>query len=135
MRLFDTTFVIDLINGDKGAEKLARTVDEEKSLAAVSVITMHEYLLGVHLAHAGEKAFEERLSSARNDIERFDVIPMTRETVEVSASMHASLIRGGTQIGINDVYIAATAMMYNLTLVTRNKSHFEKIKGLSIEGY
>jgi hypothetical protein len=65
MRVFDATFVIDLINGDKGAEKLARTADEEESLSTVSVITLHEHVLGVHLAHAGEDAFEEKLTSAR----------------------------------------------------------------------
>lgn len=135
MRLFDTTFLIDLLNGDKGAETLAHKVDEERSLAAISAITVHEYLLGVYLAHAGEKALEDKLSSARKDFERFEVIPLTRETIEVSARIHASLIGEGRQIGINDVYIAATAIKFNLTLVTRNRLHFERIKGLNLEGY
>lgn len=135
MRLFDTTFLIDLLDGDKGAESFARTVDEERSLAAISAITVHEYLLGLHLAHAGEKLLEEKLASARNDVERFDVLPLTRETVEVSAGIHASLIREGKQIGINDVYIAATAVRYNLTLVTRNSTQFERIEGKNLEGY
>lgn len=135
MRLFDTTFLIDLLNGDKGAERLAHSVDEEKSLAAISAITVHEYLLGVHLAHGSDKAVEDKLSEARRDLERFEVIPLTRETVEVSARIHASLIREGKQIGINDVYIAATAAKFNLTLVTRNKLHFERIKGLHMESY
>lgn len=135
MRLFDTTFLIDLLNGDKGAEKLAGVVDQEESLAAISAVTLHEYLLGVRLAHPGGKALEEKLSSARKDIERFEIIPLTRETAEVSASIHSSLVREGRQIGINDIYIAATAIKYNLTLVTRNRSHFERIKGLRLEDY
>lgn len=135
MRPSDTTFLIDLLNGEKRAEQVAKTVDEEKSPAALSAISVHEYLLGVHLASKGEKALEGRLASARKDLERFEVIPLTQEVAEASAKIHASLIREGRQIGINDACIAATALRYNLKLVSRNQSHFQRIKGLNLEGY
>ncbi len=48
VRLFDTTFIVDLVSKGPGAGTKARQVDEERSFAAVSVITVHEYFLGVY---------------------------------------------------------------------------------------
>ena len=137
MRLFDTTFVVDLVNGQPAAVRVAETVDEESSLAAISVVTVHEYLFGIHYRYGreGGDMLQEKLASAGNDLERFEAIPPSREVVETSAGIHAELARLGKQIGINDVYIAATGIRYGLTVVTRNKSHFERVPKLKVEGY
>jgi len=42
------------------------------------------------------------------------------------------IIRKGQKIGLPDAIIAATALVNNLTLVTRNKSDFKNIEGLKI---
>ena len=39
----------------------------------------------------------------------------------------------GTLIGDLDLMIGATALHHNLTLLTNNRSHFERIEGLRIE--
>ncbi len=52
-----------------------------------------------------------------------------------SARIQAALARKGRTIGINDVYIAATAMVSKATLVSRNTSHFEHVEGLLLEKY
>jgi tRNA(fMet)-specific endonuclease VapC len=36
-------------------------------------------------------------------------------------------------IGDSDIWIAATALQYDLTLLTNNRRHFERIDGLRIE--
>ncbi len=51
MRLFDTTFLVDLVNTDAGAAELAGTLDDENSVAMISVVTAHEYLFGVHFTY------------------------------------------------------------------------------------
>jgi predicted nucleic acid-binding protein len=128
--------MVDLVNSDLGAVELARVVDEEASLAAISVISVHEYLFGVYFRYRNEEGMLKRkLVSARNDLERFEVIPVTTEVAEVSSSIHADLAAAGCQIGINDVYIAATARRYELSLVTRNTKHFKRITKLKLETY
>ena len=39
----------------------------------------------------------------------------------------------GMLIGDSDLWIAATALQYNLTLLTNNRRHFERIDGLRLE--
>ncbi len=51
---------------------------------------------------------------------------------QISAEIHASLVRQGSQIGINDAHIAATALNYGFKLVTRNREHFGRIPDLEI---
>jgi tRNA(fMet)-specific endonuclease VapC len=137
LRLFDTTFVVDLVNSDPGAVRLAQKVDTESSLAAVSAVTVHEYLFGIHFRYGRESrdTLQEKLAAARNDLDRFEVIPFSTEVAELSATTQADLVRLGKQIGINDVYIAATGLRFGLTVVTRNKAHFERVPKLKVEGY
>ena len=136
MRLFDTGFIVDLVNSDAGALRVAKVADEEASLAAISAISVHEYLFGIYFKYLREpNELESKLISARNDLERFEVIPVTREVVEVSGRIQAELAASGSQIGINDVYIAATAAHYGLSLVTRNTRHFKRIPKLKVENY
>ncbi len=135
MRMFDTTFLIDLVNSHPGSVKKAAQVDEEDGLAAISVITVHEYLLGVHLAHYESKQLPEKLNSAKRDLTPFQVIPLTREIAEESSKIQAQRERRGEIMGINDLYIASTALRLNLSLVTRNIDDFENISGLKLEKY
>jgi tRNA(fMet)-specific endonuclease VapC len=41
----------------------------------------------------------------------------------------------GTLIGSNDLWIAATALAYDMPVVTRNAEHFRPVPGLEVEGY
>ena len=78
---------------------------------------------------------KEKLDSAERDLSRFEPVPLTPEITRLSAGMHAELTRSGKLIGINDIYIAATAIRYDLTLVTRDKVHFRRIPRLNFETY
>jgi predicted nucleic acid-binding protein len=136
LRLFDTGFIVDLVNSEAGAVELARLVDKQASLAAISVISVHEYLFGVYFRYRrDEEELKRRLVSAQNDLERFETIPFTREMADVSSRIQADLAVAGNQMGINDVYIAATALHYGLSLVTRNTLHFKRIPKLKLETY
>ena len=135
MRLFDTTFLIDLVNNHPGAVRKARQADKEDSLAAVSVITVHEYLLGVYLAYYESKQLPEKLDSAKRDLTPFQPVPLTSEIAEESSKLQAQTERRGKPKGINDLYIAATALRLKLALVTRNVRDFEGIPELELETY
>jgi len=39
----------------------------------------------------------------------------------------------GQRIGDMDLMIAATALQYDLTLLTNNRRHFERVEGLRIQ--
>jgi predicted nucleic acid-binding protein len=41
----------------------------------------------------------------------------------------------GTLIGANDLWIAATALAYDMPVVTRNADHFRRVPSLDVETY
>lgn len=135
MRVFDTTFVIDLMNSDPNALKIAQGIDQESSVAALSVISVHEFLLGIYIRYLGKEVLKTKLESAERDLAPFVILPLTYEIVEESAKIQASITKKGTVVGINDIYIAATAVVTKSPIVTRNVSHFDHIQRLTIESY
>jgi len=55
--------------------------------------------------------------------------------VEESSKVQAQMQRRGQTPGINDLYIAATALTLKLALVTRNIEDFKRIPSLKVETY
>ncbi|RLE93907.1 MAG: type II toxin-antitoxin system VapC family toxin [Thermoprotei archaeon] len=136
MYLVDTDYLINLIRGDAGAVKFARKIDYEKIYVAISVVTVHEYFVGVYLSYWNDKnKLKKMLEKAESELARFDIIPYTDKIAKKSAEITAYLYKKGEPIGFADTIIAATAITNNLKLVTRNIKHFSKIPELEIVTY
>lgn len=129
MWLFDTSFVIDLLKHDLGALNKAREVDATPYVKAISVVTVHEVLRG--LFYLGR---EEKIKIGESALSRFQIIPYTQEIARKSAEFDAQLMKRGEVLPFTDVVIATTALIYDLTLVTRDE-HFKRLKELKIEDY
>jgi len=50
-------------------------------------------------------------------------------------SVYRDLRARGILIGANDLWIAATALAYDLRLVTRNHEEFSRVAGLDVQSY
>ena len=136
MWLADTTFIIDLINGDKEAVITAKEIDSKRSIVFISAITTHEYLRGIYyLFGTKPDQINEKLSKAESDLARFSGLDVNYNIAKAAAKIDAELTRKGNQIGYADVLIGATAQFYQLTLLTRNKDHFERIPRIQIRTY
>ncbi len=136
MYLLDTSYLIDLVRGRPQAIELARRMDEEKAYIAISVVTYHEYMLGVYLSHWREKnRLIEKLRQAEVELARFDVLPYTIDIAKKTAEILAHLLKEGKPLGLADIIVAATAIIHKLKLVTRNIEHFSRIPDLRIEAY
>jgi predicted nucleic acid-binding protein len=55
---------------------------------------------------------------------------LTRSTLQQFARIRGRLRQQGTPIGELDILVAATALQHGLTIVTRNRRHFDRIPGL-----
>ena len=137
MYLLDTSYLIDLIRGKPEAIKLARRIEKEKAYIAISVVTVHEYLLGVFLSYwRNKEKLEEMLKKAEVELSRFDILPYTIDIAEKTAEILAYyLFKRGEPLSLSDTIIAATSMRYRLKLVTRNAKHFSRIPGLEVITY
>ena len=66
---------------------------------------------------------------------QFQMLFLNNEQVfEMAAKIHADLKRRGELIQDADIFIAATALLQNLILVT-NDSHFQRISDLTKENW
>lgn len=95
-----------------------------------SIMTRFEVLRGLNAKNATTQLVTfERLCA--NSL----ILPLTDEIIVKAASIYAELHRQGTLIGDADILIAATALVYNLTVVTNNENHFRRISQLSVENW
>ena len=122
--LLDTYIIIDLFRGDP------ETVSRIKLLRRlhVPVIALGELYFGAN---------KSRKTSARMlEIEHLEQVviveAITRETARVYGELKEQLLRQGTMIPENDIWIAATAILGQFILVTRDR-HFLNIEELQVE--
>ena len=98
---------------------------------AMSLITYGELRFGA----------ERSLQAARSMevigqlIEAVPVLPMGAMVAEHYGDIRATLTKAGTEIGNNDLWIAAHARAGSLTLVTNNESEFLQVPGLQVENW
>lgn len=96
---------------------------------AVSVITIGELRLGV-LAAADVATRDRRLSTLTAAME-LDPVPIDTEVVERWARLRIALRDAGERMGVNDSWIAATAMALQVPVATKDK-HFPAVTGLRV---
>jgi tRNA(fMet)-specific endonuclease VapC len=90
----------------------------------ISAWTIFEHIDGLH--RKSQPVLAEAFM--RTIAPTLEVIYPDQQTFLLAAKIHASLISTGQTIGIVDTFIAATALTYDLDLVTANTKHFERIR-------
>ena len=63
------------------------------------------------------------------------VMPFDRSCAETYGKIAYDLATRGIRIGDLDALIAAHALTLDLTLVTNNLKHFNRVRGLSVENW
>ena len=124
--LVDTDWVIHYLNGDPSIrERLDEARDEG---VAVSVVTLAEVYEGISQspdAVAEELAFLRFLGG-------FEVLGLGDEICKLFGFERARLRSAGTLIGDFDLLIGCTAVVHDLTVLTNNRRHFERIADIEL---
>lgn len=99
-------------------------------LFAFSLITRYEILRGLKAKRAAKQLarFDEQCRRSR-------VLPINDDVVVRAADFYARLRSEGQLISDADLFIAATAVIHDLVLVTNNTDHFRRIPGLSVDSW
>jgi tRNA(fMet)-specific endonuclease VapC len=127
--LLDTNILVAYMKKDDAVRAKIKTHLHEISL---SVITLGELSFGAYKSDH----WQHNLRLWSNVIPLFEVIPIHASLAQTYGLVKSSLQETGITIGDNDLWIAATALDYGLTLVTRDRD-FDRIKGfqLNIEAW
>jgi predicted nucleic acid-binding protein len=65
----------------------------------------------------------------------FHVLPCTHDVCWRYGRIYRNLREAGMLIGTNDIWIAATALAFDLPVVTANERHYRRVADLTVVGY
>ncbi len=130
MIILDSDVIIDYLKGKKEAVEAVNKFGDE---AATTEISLFEIFYGVYLNKNFDE--EERLS-AEEFFNSINVFSFDSGCGEISAKILASLDKQGLAIEQNDCFIASVTLKNGFNkILTGNKKHFNRIKGLKVVGY
>lgn len=127
--IVDTSFLIDLIREQNRRQVGPATrFLEARAGARLLVPWVVPGELGCGLATSSRELWQAQLAP-------FRVLDWSPEVAWVYSRSYRYLREVGLLIGTNDLWIAATAIVYGLPLVTGNQEHFRRVPGLEVLGY
>lgn len=123
--LLDTNIIINHFR-----KKKAIDITMLKASAGISIITLGELQYG---AYKSTKT-QHNLDLIENFLQDFaiEVLPLTKEIMQEYAKTKAILEKHGNSIEDFDLFIAVTAKLHNLIVITANLRHFQRIPGIQI---
>ena len=125
-----TTFIIDILNGNKEAKNKFEKILNERELVYIASPSITEIISGSSMnMQKKEKEDAIRFISSTN------ILPLDKESAIEAGEIDAYLIVAGETVGIADIMIGAIAKLNDEILITRNIKHFQRIPGLKVESY
>ena len=129
--IVDTSFVIDLMDGDAGALEKAKLLWKEKENIFITTVTIFELWCGI----AQSKKSEQEKKKVLTVLESQLILELDEKSAIEGGKIDGNLVREGLQIEPEDCMIAGIAKHHQERVLTRNTNHFGRIRGLSIVSY
>lgn len=127
--LLDSDTLSELSRGRAAVVDRTRTYLERHGRLTVSAVTVFERLRGYRAAIARGSQLEPQLRQFEALAKACIVLPVDDQVADVAATIWAHV---GARLGrsLGDILIAATASVYGLPLVTRNRRDFGRMATL-----
>ena len=130
-RILDTNVCIDVLRGRKKVvDQLAACRPKD---CYVSVITEFELFQGADRAPAEHR--EDERAKVLRFVSALQILPFDSACARIAARLNAGLLNKGTPVSITDVFIAATGLCQQWTVVTNNTKDFRRFDGLTLEDW
>ena len=128
MKLLDSTFLIDLLNGKATTKKII----EQDDFYFTTQINMFEVLSGLFFSEKSAKKQADALDLFENVL----VLSLDEKSVVKAAKLRAQLMKKGEPIEDTDCLIGGIALTNGIKqVVTKNVKHFKRIPGIKVETY
>ncbi len=131
MVLLDTNILSEPLRKTPQRKVFARLSVDAGNFAA-SIITLNELRFGAML-HRYADEFWSKIET--NLIPLVTWVSIDSSIALAAADLRAHLQRKGQTAGLNECLIAATALVNDWILVTRNTAHFKQMPGLQLENW
>lgn len=130
--MVDTNILSEVVRKKPDAKVLARLRGTPAESVYTSAVCVMELRYGSS-RHPRHRDLWARIE--RDVIARVQVIPIGVREAERAGIVLAALSSAGVPIGIEDTLIGSSALVHDMTLVTRNVRHFNRIEGLRVESW
>ncbi len=97
----------------------------------LSVVTLMDLYYGAYKSQKKTSNLA-KIKTLENSLQ---IVPLGQEPVEIFGMLKAGMESSGTPLDDVDLILASCALAHNLTLVTNNLKHFERIEGLRIQNW
>ena len=125
--LVDTDWAIDYMRRHQPiVERLDELLPQGIGLSVISLAELYDGILG----DANRQRAERVLQAFLVHIE--EIAPLDEAVCRIFATERRRLRSDGNRLEDLDLLIGATAIRHNLTLLTNNRRHFERMRGLDI---
>jgi predicted nucleic acid-binding protein len=131
MILTDTSFIIDVMKGNHEALVKLNEMRKTGATAMVSTVTLYELYVGVSRVRRPLEEKEKILKATS----RMSTIGFDEKSAREAGRVQGDLKARGEMIDIPDILIAGIARACGFSVLTRNKAHFNKVIGLSVDTY
>ena len=123
--LLDTNIIVDHLR-----KRIILSEDFLISGAGISIITLGELIYGAHKSDNLQRSLQKLENSLK--ILKLEIINLDFEVISEFARIKAELETKGRRLDDFDLLIAASAIVNNLILVTKNLKHFQRIPHLKL---
>lgn len=125
--LLDTNICISILKDKYGIRE--KVLDVSPKNCFISEITIAELFYG-----AAKSQRAEHFKDIDHIINMFKVLPVY-PSLRLYGKLKAELEQKGQRIDEFDLLIGATSITNNMTMVTSNTKHFERITGIHLENW
>lgn len=128
--ILDTSFLVDLLRGNKTAVDKIAEIEKRNEPIATTTISVFEIWQGL-----SKKAGEEETEKTFELFKSINVVGFDFDSAIKAGEIQGSLRATGQKIDPEDAMIAGIAKSRQEKVLTRNQKHFARIRGLEIETY
>lgn len=129
--ILDSSFLIDLMEGNEDAVALATEIEGLDAVQRVPVQVLYELYVGVGYTDQSD----EEVAKIDQVIAARPIIETTTQIAKLAGRLDGQLRREGTRVAVGDILIGATARHYDEPVVTGNPEDFEVIPGVEVSSY
>jgi len=128
--LLDTSFLIDLMNGDEDAIAKARELEANLIQQRLSSMTLFELYYGIERSNQSKGKREK----VENVLSSKPVHPADTAVMRKAGRLSGKLVNEGNTVDDGDVIIGVTADVVDEPVLTRNVDDFDRL-GVDVETY
>lgn len=121
--MIDTSVIIDHLRKRNKKKSALFGIVDDYSLRTPAVVEFELF--------AGATSLEKR-QDVENVLQFCESVPLTSEIAQHAGQLYQQLKRKNKLLEIRDLFIASTAVVHGLTLMTFNIGHFQRVDGLSL---